>query len=90
MSLSVVTNDFISTQVGKSVEDVVHEGCSFDTLRQDGVVDGCFDHGDGKRQHQDKKLAPVGTNCIIRYTVQGFSFHTHNQYILFNLQRRYT
>ena len=73
------------TQVGKSVEDVVPEGCSFDTLRQDGVVDRCYDHVDDKRQFPDKEHAPVGTNCIIRYTFQVFNFHTQNQYIYFNL-----
>ena len=87
MSLSVVTNDFISTQVGKSVEDVVPEGCSFDTLTQDGVVDRCFYHVDNERLYPDKEFAPVATNCIIRYTVQVFNFHIQNQYISFNMHR---
>ena len=84
MPLLVITNDLISTQVGKSVEDVVPEGCPFETLRPDGVVGRCFDHVDNERQYPDKEFAPVATNCIIRYTVHVFNFHIQNQYDSFN------
>ncbi|KAK2167896.1 hypothetical protein NP493_1251g00022 [Ridgeia piscesae] len=51
------------------MQEVVPEGCSFDTLSLDGLVERCFDHLDNKTQHIEKELAPVGTNCVIKYDI---------------------
>ncbi|KAI0221221.1 Sushi, von Willebrand factor type A, EGF and pentraxin domain-containing protein 1 [Lamellibrachia satsuma] len=50
----------------ESLAEVATRGCSIETLKHDGSISRCFDHGDNEIRVIDKGLAPVATNCMIR------------------------